>query len=114
MGGDTESRPRPEWLAAALAPLRNEGLLAEYPFGTDLTPVEQRLARALRRLKRWSSSKPQLALLLARASATDEEALARLDLAGPATLKDWLYRALVLCALHTDDRELPSYTNREK
>ncbi|HEV8553751.1 MAG TPA: acetyl-CoA hydrolase/transferase C-terminal domain-containing protein [Casimicrobiaceae bacterium] len=107
-------RNRPEWLAATLAPFRKEGLLAEYPFGTDLTPVEQRLARALRRLKQWSSSKPQLALratrtlLLARASATDEEALARLDLARPATLKDRLYRALVLCALRTDSSELPS------
>jgi hypothetical protein len=107
-------RNRPDWLAAALAPFRREGLLPEYPFGTDLTPGEQRLARGLRRLKQWSSSKPQLALqatralLLARATAADEEALARLDLARPATLKDRLYRALVLCSLQADDGELPS------
>jgi acyl-CoA hydrolase len=104
-------RNRPEWLAASLAPFRDEGLLPEYPFGTDLTPVEQRLARGLRRLKQWSSSKPQLALqatralFFARATATDAEALARLGLARPATLKDRLYRALVLSALHANDRD---------
>jgi acyl-CoA hydrolase len=106
-------RNRPEWLAAALAPFRREGLLPEYPFGTDLTPVEQRLARGLRRLKQWSDSKPRLALqatralFFARATSTDEEALARLDLSRPATLKDRLYRALVLSALNADHGELP-------
>jgi acyl-CoA hydrolase len=106
-------RNRPEWLATALAPFRKEGLLPEYPFGTDLTPVEQRLARGLRRLKQWSGSKPKLALqatralLYARATSSDEEALARLDLSPTATLKDRLYRALVLSALNADDGELP-------
>ena len=106
-------RNRPDWLSAALAPFRREGLLPEYPFGTDLTPVEQRAARGLRRLKRWSNSKPQLALqaaraLFLRANASEEEALARLALAQPATLKDRLYRALVLSALNAGDGELPS------
>ena len=105
-------RNRPEWLAAALAPFRAEGLFAEYPFGTDLTPVEQRLARGLRRLKQWSTSKPLLALqathalLSAHATASDEEALGRLGLARPATFRDRLYRALVLRALNASDSEL--------
>jgi acyl-CoA hydrolase len=104
-------RNRPEWLAAALAPFRAEGLFAEYPFGTDLTPVEQRLVHALTRLKQWSTSKPELALqatrslLSARATANDEEALSRLDLARPATIKDRLYRALVLRALRAAESQ---------
>jgi hypothetical protein len=104
-------RNRPEWLAAALAPFCAEGLFAEYPFGTDLTPVEQRLARGLKRLKQWSTRKPQLALqatlalLSARATASDEEALSRLDLTRPATIKDRLNRALVLHALHAAESE---------
>jgi hypothetical protein len=104
-------RNRPEWLEAALEPFRAEGVFAEYPFGTDLTPLEQRLARGLTRLKQWSTRKPQLALqatralISARATASDEEALSRLDLARPTTLKDRLYRALVLHALHAVESE---------
>jgi len=104
-------RNRPEWLVAALTPFRAEGLFAEYPFGSDLTPVEQRLARGLTRLKQWSTRKPQLALqatralLSARATASDAEALSRLDLARPTTIKDRLYRALVLHALHAVESE---------
>jgi len=40
-----------------------------------------------------------------RATASDAEALSRLDLARPTTLKDRLYRALVLHALHTVESE---------
>jgi len=104
-------RNRPEWLEAALEPFRAEGVFAEYPFGTDLTPLEQRLARGLTRLKQWSTRKPQLALqatralISARATASDEEALSRLDLAQPATIKERLYRALVLHALHAVESE---------
>jgi hypothetical protein len=98
-------------LALPLGLGKAEGLFAEYPLGTDLTPVEQRLARGLTRLKQWSTRKPRLALqatralLSARATASDAEALSRLDLARPTTLKDRLYRALVLRALHTVESE---------
>jgi hypothetical protein len=70
--------------------------------------VEQRLARALKRLKRWSGSKPRLALQAARgllAGAGDEEALARLGLAPPTTLRNRLYRALVIRALQAETEE---------
>jgi acyl-CoA hydrolase len=96
---------RPERLERALAPFRAEGLLPEYPFGTDLTPLEQRLARCLRRLKAWSEAKPTLALRAIQglvASAADDaeaEALDRLGLARPTHLRELLYRALVLRAL---------------
>lgn len=45
----------PERVSEALEAFRAEGVLSEYPFGTDLTEVEQGLARALRHLKRTAS-----------------------------------------------------------
>lgn len=39
---------RPELLEQAFAPFRADGLFPQYPFGTDLTPLERRLARGLR------------------------------------------------------------------
>jgi hypothetical protein len=98
-------RNRRDWLETVLAPFRAQGLFPEYPFGTDLTPVEQRLARALTRLKRWSGSKPGLALQAARgllARDADQEALGRLGLAPPPTLRGRLYRALVSRALQAE------------
>jgi len=95
----------PQHLAQALAPFCADGVFPEYPFGTDLTPVEQRLARGLRRLKTWSQSKPALAARAAQAlfgNAADDaqrDALARLGLAQPHGVRDHLYRALVLRAL---------------
>ena len=102
-------RNRPEQLQHTLAPFRADGLLPEYPFGTDLTPVEQRLARGLRRLKEWSAVKPTLALRAAQglvamaANDTEREDLARLGLAQPARARDFLYRALVLRALRESE-----------
>jgi len=45
----------PERLHEALSPHCRNGTLPEYPFGTELTKVEQELARALRHLKRTLS-----------------------------------------------------------
>jgi acyl-CoA hydrolase len=95
----------PQQLAQALAPFRADDVLPEYPFGTDLTAVEQRVARGLRRLKTWSESKPLLAMRAAQglfgttADDAQREALARLGLAQPRGARDHLYRALVLRAL---------------
>ena len=80
------------------------------PFGTDLTPVEQRLARALKRLKRWSGSKPRLALQAARgllAGAGDEEALALLGLAPPRTLRATASTGRPLQAETEEHRNMP-------
>jgi acyl-CoA hydrolase len=98
-------RNRPEDLEEAFAPFRADGLFPEYPFGTDLTPLEQRLARGLRRVKRWSGKRPLLAmravqgLLAQRSNDAERDALARLGLAQPRSVRDRLYRALVLRAL---------------
>jgi acyl-CoA hydrolase len=37
----------PDRIRAALAPARERGLLPPFPLGTDYTPVEQRLLKAL-------------------------------------------------------------------
>lgn len=97
----------PMALAERLATARAAGLLPPYPFGSDLDPVEQRLAAALGRLKTQTSTPARRAFALARALSTatggrDEAAgLARLGLDRPSTLQAWLTRRLVLWALRT-------------
>jgi len=90
----------PERVAAALEPLRARGLLPDYPFGTEFTPVEQRLLRALERLE--DATPLALARFAAAglSAAPDEaEPLARMDLDHARTLTDRLYRALLRGAL---------------
>ncbi|MBV9542121.1 MAG: acetyl-CoA hydrolase, partial [Alphaproteobacteria bacterium] len=91
-------RNTPDRIAAALAPLRANGLLPDYPFGTDFTPVEQRLLPALERLK--DARTGELArFALNGLATTDIEAIARLGLDRPMSFKDRVYRALVNGAL---------------
>jgi hypothetical protein len=89
----------PERIARALTPAREAGLLPTFPFGSDFTAAEQRLLPALQTLQ--SSSPWQLARLAARglAADNDHDALARMDLARPATVKQRLYAALLRGAL---------------
>jgi acyl-CoA hydrolase len=72
----------------------------EYPFGSDFTPVEQRLIPAMMRLERISASKWALlrALLTGRPSDFPQE-LARLNLSAPETLRERVHARLVACAL---------------
>ncbi len=89
----------PQRVAAALEPLRQRGLLPDFPFGCDFTPVEQRLMPALERLK--DAGRGEL-LNLARkgfGGPRDTEALVRLGLDRPSSLKDRVYAALVSGAL---------------
>ncbi|MBI1180066.1 MAG: acetyl-CoA hydrolase [Alphaproteobacteria bacterium] len=92
----------PERLTAALAPLRDRGLLPPFPFGTDFTPVEQRLLPALRRLQ--GAGPRDLAGFAWRGMAggddpAEAEALARLSLGAPDSLKERVYAALVRGAM---------------
>ena len=93
----------PQRLRQALAPLKRDGLLPEYPFGTDFTPVEQRLIPALEHLSTASRSTLARALWQGlRPAAPDEtECLARLGLTRPRTVAHFAYRALVLGALQS-------------
>ncbi|MBE0703130.1 MAG: acetyl-CoA hydrolase, partial [Afipia sp.] len=93
----------PERIVRALAPLREKGLLPEFPFGTDFTATEQRLIPALQSLQQASSSPAALFSLLWRglsaSSTEDADCLARMGLDAPATMREHLYRWLLRGAL---------------
>ncbi|MFD0739216.1 acetyl-CoA hydrolase/transferase C-terminal domain-containing protein [Lysobacter koreensis] len=93
--------PPPSWarntgarLRAALAPLRRDGTLPDYPLGSDFTAVEQRLVKALGWLKTHTGSRGGKLRTLARAvfagPCADAEALERMQLAAPRGLAAWL------------------------
>src|SRR4029077_10570275 len=91
----------PDRIEAALSPLLERGLLSAFPFGSDFTPLEQRLIAALERVQR--SSPWQLAwLTLSGLVGGETEALARMRLDGPPTAAERLYRALVRGALQEE------------
>jgi len=76
------------------------GHFPEYPFGSDFTPVEQRLIPAMRRLERISTSKWALLRALATGRPADfPQELARLNLSAPETLREWAHARLVACSL---------------
>ena len=96
-------RNTPEHLRQSLAPLRREGLLPDYPLGSDFTPVEQRLVRALGWLKAATATRAGKLGTVARAllggRGDDAEALARMDLAAPSGLGARLEARLLALAL---------------
>ncbi|HEX7476671.1 MAG TPA: acetyl-CoA hydrolase/transferase C-terminal domain-containing protein [Polyangiales bacterium] len=102
---DKHRRNFPDSYARALRELRAPGLFPAFPFGTDLTPDEIRLGRALRLLKAKLGSKAGLAQAIASAAthgtpASDVESLLRrMDLHAPSTLKERLYQRLLTAAL---------------
>jgi hypothetical protein len=89
----------PARIERALAPFRD--LLPPFPFGTDFTPVEQRLLPALDILKDASSSIGGLVALAARGlrSRPDAEAFARMGLDRPQRWSERAYRLLLGAAL---------------
>jgi hypothetical protein len=102
---DAQRNNTPEALAAALKPLRAEGLFSEFPFGTDFTAEEIVLARALERLKANSATLTGRVGALAAAalapvgSAALRPYLERLGLDRPATLTEKLHARLVAAAV---------------
>ena len=94
----------PERIAAALKPLKERGLLPDFPFGTDFTEIELRIIPALQFLKQKLASPVSLIPVLLRglsasASARTEECIERMGLTKAASLKDKIYRALLRGAL---------------
>jgi hypothetical protein len=89
----------PAFLARALGPARDSGLLPTFPFGTDFTDVEQKLLPALKVLK--SASPWQLAGLALRGLSLrgDADCIARMGLGSGGGLKAALYVALLRAAL---------------
>jgi acyl-CoA hydrolase len=98
-------RNTPERLAATLAPFRADGTLPDYPLGSDFTPVEQELLRALGWLKRETSTPAGKlrtivrALAPATARAGDRAALQRMGLEHPQGLAARLEARLLRFAL---------------
>jgi acyl-CoA hydrolase len=95
----------PARLEHALAPHRQAGLFSEYPFGTDLTTEEVRLARALKRLQVRTGSRSAKLLTMAAAIAHGRKrsehvaALRRMKLDAPESVSEWLQQRLVSLAL---------------
>ena len=90
----------PEAIERALTPAVDAGLLAVFPFGTDLTKIEQRLLPALQILR--SASLQELVLLMLRGITRcreDFEYLDRIGLAQPRKPSEWLYSILIRGAL---------------
>ena len=104
----TMAHNTPERLRAALAPFRADGTLPDYPLGSDFTPVEQRLVKALGWLKANTATRGAKLGTIARAvfapkatSPDDIEALARMGYASPAGAGEALYAKLVTLALRS-------------
>lgn len=81
------------------------GHFPDYPLGTDLTEVEQRLAEALTWLKHRTATSGQrlttmLGAVLDGDSRRHDDALARMRLANPATLRERVSRRLLVHALN--------------
>ena len=94
----------PDRIAGVLRPAWQEGLLPQFPFGSDFTDVEQRLIPALQFLQDAQRSPRLLPGLLwqgftRQPDAADAECLARLGLDKPANWPERVYRALVNAAL---------------
>lgn len=101
---DAQRANTPERLAVALAAPRREGLFTDYPFGTDLTQVEIRLAKALGVLATRTATPGGRVRAIAAALRTPagedmREALARMGLAAPRGWRERLARRLVALAL---------------
>jgi acyl-CoA hydrolase len=98
-------------LAATLAPFRRDGLLPDYPLGSDFTDVEQRLVKALGWLKRATATRAGLLRTLASAlgggPSTDVEAMQRMDLASPLSLRERINARLVALGLRRSTRGDP-------
>jgi Acetyl-CoA hydrolase/transferase C-terminal domain len=94
----------PERIASALRPAREDGLLPAFPFGSDLTPAEQRLIPALLILQQAEQAPLRLAALASEGltrtvEAADAQCLERLGLHDSKKLSERVYRALVMGAL---------------
>lgn len=95
----------PERIAAQLRPFRDHGLFSEYPFGSDLTPEERTLGRALRWLQDETSTPMRKLATLAKALRTSTRdamlhpLLARMGLEHPASLNERILQKLLALAI---------------
>ncbi len=100
---DAWKQNTPAALEAKMKPLAAQGLLPKFPFGSDFTPVEERLRVALGWLQTNVKSEEWGALAGAmawpRRTAESDACVERLGLAAPATFKERMLARLVRGAL---------------
>jgi hypothetical protein len=88
-------------VAERLEPFRKAGDLPPFPFGSEMTEVEQGLAPVLQKIKAAAASKTDIAALALRGLAPGKTppdlaaALDRLGLLKPRGLEERLYARLV-------------------
>lgn len=89
----------PETIEKQMARYRKDGLFPNVPFGTDFTPEELVLAKALKGLKKKADSKRQILRLLLKAPSPSNRDLqpymARMRLESPKGLEERLYARLL-------------------
>ena len=90
-------------LAQTLRSFRDEGLLPDYPLGSDFTAVEQRLVKALGWLKSTTNTRGgkvrAVLQALAAGKGDDAEAMQRMGLGAPKGAAEWLEARLLALAL---------------
>jgi acyl-CoA hydrolase len=95
---------RPEQLYSTLKPFREKNLLPDYPLGCDFTDVELQLMKALGYLKSNTVTTFKKLKLIAWAllskSTPESEAMERMKLHAPTSLKEKLVATLVKYALN--------------
>jgi acyl-CoA hydrolase len=105
---DAWKRNTPGRLREALAPLRADGTLPDYPLGSDFTATEQRLVKALGWLRANTATPAAKALTLLGAlfagTTSDDEAMTRMGLNQPSGLGTRLQARLVSYALQSATR----------
>lgn len=94
----------PERIAAQLKPFKKDGFFPAFPFGTDFTPEELKIGKALKTLKARMARGATRVASLGKAATTGVPAealpyLARLGLDSPKGGKERLMRKLVVHAL---------------
>ncbi len=101
----TDRTNLPTTLARTLQPFKQQGLLPDYPLGSDFTPVEERLVKALGWLKAATATRRGKVATIVRAVflgvTTDVEAMQRMSLETPKTISDRLEARLLGLALRT-------------
>lgn len=99
----TDTSCTPAQLRAMLRPYRQMGLLPDFPLGSDFTPVEERLVRALGWLKSATSTRIGKARTIGAAlvsrGGSDRDAIERMGLAKPVGLGEKLLQRLVSLGL---------------
>jgi hypothetical protein len=96
-------RNRPERLEELLAPYRGRGRFEEFPFGTELTPEEAVLAKALSALKaklaRKAFPRPRDLRKVAAIPRSARPYLQRMGLDAPRTIEERALQRIVVYAL---------------